>query len=173
MTDERTGAGGAVADDVEQRLRSALAARAGQITQDRLSLGVPPTLTAPDAPAWRRWLLLAPAAVATLAVVSAAVVALTVPRGEPEPGPILPADPSPAVSPAVSGQVDPPPVGPAPEGSPDASSSESPATTPGRSPAGPAATSAGQETASPTKSTPSPEAPEATIAPAPGVTPPG
>ncbi|MEU4622901.1 hypothetical protein AB0G04_23380 [Actinoplanes sp. NPDC023801] len=79
-------------DEWELRLRSALAARAGQVTQERLRFGVPPTVAVPREPSrlWRlwRWLPL-PAGAAIVAV----ALTLTLGPRSPGPEPIQPADP--------------------------------------------------------------------------------
>ncbi|HWS36624.1 MAG TPA: hypothetical protein VN408_28290 [Actinoplanes sp.] len=144
-------------DEVERRLRSALTARAGQITPDRLRFGTPPTV----AVAARSF----PFRLASwLAVVSGAVIAVLLgltlrpggTGGEPAPQP-PPAVPSPAVpSPVESGAViTTPSPGPSsstaalptnkpvtPDRSPEgtATPSRSPATPPGGAPVGPVAT---------------------------------
>lgn len=90
-------------DDLELRLRSALVARAGQITQERLRFGVPPTVAAPRKRLrlWR-WLPL-PAGVAIAAV----ALAVTLGPGAPDPAPVQPADPGITAPPSPSTPAEP------------------------------------------------------------------
>ncbi|MCA2216693.1 hypothetical protein [Jidongwangia harbinensis] len=88
--------------DVEDRLRRALRARAGQITADRLQPAVPPTATAVPR-SWRRWWVPLVVAAALAAVFFAVRPDGTLPRPVPNPPavpvpsePPAPVEPSPA-----------------------------------------------------------------------------
>ncbi|MEV6300850.1 hypothetical protein AB0M02_15680 [Actinoplanes sp. NPDC051861] len=74
--------------DVEQRVRGALEARAGQITVERLRFAEPPTIVVTRRRSRRWWWLTVPAAAAV-----AAAFALFPGPAEPDPVPILPAGP--------------------------------------------------------------------------------
>ncbi|MBW6434004.1 hypothetical protein KZ829_09670 [Actinoplanes hulinensis] len=143
-------------DEVERRLRSALTARAGQITAERLRFEPPPTMVTARTPVRRgRW-----AAIAIAITTAAAGVALgfTLLTGPSEPAPVLPADPgpgtstpAPAVSPAPSG---PSPADPSPSSAP-ATPSRAITTTPSR-------TGIKPETSAPETSAPETSPPTAT-----------
>ncbi len=103
--------------DVEERVRRALAARAGQITPDRLQPAVPPTV----APARRSWLPWWRSLLAVAAVLVAVVLVVRLPGDTPpSPVPNAPAAtvPSPAPSSSASPTPDAPTVTPSARNSP-------------------------------------------------------
>jgi hypothetical protein len=122
---------------VEERVRRALAARAGQITPDRLQPAVPPT-AAPARRSWRSsWLTLLVAAAAVLVGV---VLLVRPPGGDPQPRlPDAPAAtvPTPEPTPSSTGAPEsavPSPVATstAPTASPTTNAPEPEVTPPGR-----------------------------------------
>ena len=127
-------------DEVEVRLRTALAARAGQITQERLRFGVPPTVAATQTRSpRRRWLTLTIGAGIAAAVLGFALA----PRSaEPDQPPAPPAGRV-VVTPSASSTVPPAPTA---SEAPSPSHSRSPAAS---GPALPATSAPGKPTLSP------------------------
>jgi hypothetical protein len=142
-----------VTDQVELRLRHALHARAGQITQERLSPGVPPTVAAPRPPLrWWRWL-----PVPAGAVIAAVALGLALAPGSTRPDPAPPGGPV-IVTPSATSTEPPAPSAATTDPGPAVSSPESVTSTPSRSVKPKAVTAV---PASP-RDTKAPAAPEAT-----------
>lgn len=138
-------------DDVEQRLRSALSARAGQITPDRLRFGVPPTMAVPPRRLRSSLRRLLPVA-AGLAITAAVLGFVTLRNGDPVRRPVQPAAPSPtSASPAE------PPTGTPTATRPEPSPSSSPRTSPAT-----LAPSAGTPSSTPEGTSPGTSGPAAT-----------
>jgi hypothetical protein len=98
--------------EIEERLRRALGAKAGQITPDRLQPAVPPT-AAPRRRSWRlRWWPLVAAAGLVAVVVAVRLPGDTPPRPVPNPPAATVPTPGPSLSPAPTG--DPSPTGSGP-----------------------------------------------------------
>ena len=126
--------------EVEERVRRALAARAGQITPDRLQPAVPPT-AAPARRSWRSsWLTLL---IAVATVLVGVVLLVRPPGGDPQPRlPDAPAAtvPTPEPTPSSTAGPDSPVPSPVETSAAPTASSYSPPEPEVTPPAGPATT---------------------------------